>query len=91
MASHKNAKKCIRKTARQTMVNKNRISRVRTFVKKLESLLTVSSVDKAELQTAFIQAQSELARAVSKGLLHKNTVARKVSRLAKKVKAIATA
>jgi small subunit ribosomal protein S20 len=91
MASHKNAKKCIRKTARQTMVNKNRMSRVRTFVKKLENMLVSTSADKAELQKAFVQAQSEMAKAVGKGLLHKNTVARKVSRLAKKVKEIAAA
>jgi small subunit ribosomal protein S20 len=88
MASHKSAEKCIRQTARRTLVNQNRMSRVRTFVKKIETLLE-SKASKVEASTALVQAERELMRGVSKGLLHKNTVARKVSRLAKKVKTLA--
>lgn len=88
MASHKSAEKCIRQTARRTLVNQNRMSRIRTFVKKIEALLE-SKASKVEASTALVQAERELMRGVSKGLLHKNTVARKVSRLAKKVKTLA--
>lgn len=88
MASHKSAEKCIRQTARRTLVNQNRMSRIRTFVKKIETLLE-SKASKVEASVALVQAERELMRGVSKGLLHKNTVARKVSRLAKKVKTLA--
>jgi small subunit ribosomal protein S20 len=88
MASHKSAEKCIRQTARRTLVNQNRMSRIRTFVKKIETLLE-SKASKTEASVALVQAERELMRGVSKGLLHKNTVARKVSRLAKKVKTLA--
>ena len=88
MASHKSAEKCIRQTARRTLVNQNRMSRIRTFVKKIETLLE-NKASKIEAATALVQAERELMRGVSKGLLHKNTVARKVSRLAKKVKTLA--
>lgn len=88
MASHKSAEKCIRQTARRTLVNQNRMSRIRTFVKKIETLLE-NKASKVEAATALVQAERELMRGVSKGLLHKNTVARKVSRLAKKVKTLA--
>ena len=88
MASHKSAEKCIRQTARRTLVNQNRMSRIRTFVKKIETLLE-NKASKVEASTALVQAERELMRGVSKGLLHKNTVARKVSRLAKKVKTLA--
>lgn len=88
MASHKSAEKCIRQTARRTLVNQNRMSRIRTFVKKIETLLE-NKASKVEASTALVEAERELMRGVSKGLLHKNTVARKVSRLAKKVKTLA--
>jgi len=88
MASHKSAEKCIRKTARRTLINQNRMSRIRTFVKRVETMLE-GKTDKTEAATALVQAERELMRGVSKGLLHKNTVSRKVSRLAKKVKALA--
>lgn len=90
MASHKSAEKCIRKTARQTLVNKNRVSRIRTEVRKVERMLeTPQAQDKAAIELAFVAAERQLMRGVSKGMMHKNTAARKVSRLAKKVKAIA--
>ncbi|HUO22949.1 MAG TPA: 30S ribosomal protein S20 [Caulobacteraceae bacterium] len=84
MANNPGAKKAIRKIARRTEVNKARRSRVRTFVRKFEEALSGGDANVA--RTAFIDAQSELMRAVSKGVVHKNTGARKVSRLAAQLK-----
>jgi small subunit ribosomal protein S20 len=84
MANTPGAKKAIRKIARRTEVNKNRRSRVRTFIRKFEEALTGG--DAAVAKTAFIEAQSELMRAVGKGVVHKNTGSRKVSRLAAQLK-----
>ncbi|ESQ86800.1 30S ribosomal protein S20 [Asticcacaulis sp. AC460] len=89
MANNPGARKSIRKIAARTEVNKARRSRVRTYVRKFEEALTAG--DAAVAQTAFVQAQSELMRAVSKGVVHKNTGARKVSRLAAQLKKLATA
>jgi len=80
MANNPGAKKAIRKIARRTEVNKARRSRVRTFVRHFEEAL--KGEDAAAARAAFIAAQSELMRAVSKGVMHKNTGSRKVSRLA---------
>jgi len=87
MANNPGAKKAIRKIARRTEVNKARRSRVRTYVRKFEEALAAG--DAAVARTAFIDAQSELSRAVTKGVIHKNTVARKVSRLAAALKKLA--
>jgi small subunit ribosomal protein S20 len=84
MANTPGAKKAIRKIERRTEVNKARRSRVRTFLRKFEDALTGG--DLAAARAAFVQAQSELMRAVSKGVVHKNTGARKVSRLAAQLK-----
>ena len=89
MANNPGAKKAIRKIARRTEVNKARRSRVRTFVRKLEEALQAG--DATAATAAFVEAQSELMRAVSKGVLHKNTGARKVSRLAARVKKLQAA
>lgn len=90
MANHKHAKKCIRKTARQTLVNKSRMSRVRTFVKKFEGMVAgAQKPSKEEAISAFNDAQRELARAASKGLIHKNNASRKISRLARDLKNLA--
>lgn len=86
MANTPSAKKATRKIANRTAVNKNRRSRVRTFVRKVEEAL--SAGDKAAAEAAFAAAQPELARAASKGVLHRNTASRKVSRLAQRVKAL---
>lgn len=95
MANHKSSKKCIRQIKRKTIVNRNRISRVRTFVKKAESVLVTgnsASVDisKENALGAFTLAQKELMKGVSKGVVHKNTAARKISRLYKRLKTLAT-
>ncbi len=89
MANNPGAKKAIRKIARRTEVNKARRSRVRTFLRKFEEAL--AGGDPAVAKTAFVEAQSELMRAVSKGVVHKNTGSRKVSRLAARLKKLAAA
>ncbi|MGQ2907484.1 MAG: 30S ribosomal protein S20 [Aliihoeflea sp.] len=86
MANTSSAKKATRKIAARTAVNKNRRSRVRTFLRKVEEALL--SGDKTAAQEAFRAAQPELMRAASKGVFHKNTASRKVSRLANRVKAL---
>jgi small subunit ribosomal protein S20 len=86
MANTSSAKKATRKIARRTEVNKNRRSRVRTYVRKVEE--AIASGDKTAAEAAFVAAQPELMRAATKGVMHKNTASRKVSRLAKRVKAI---
>lgn len=89
MANNPGAKKAIRKIERRTEVNKARRSRVRTFLRKFEEAVTAG--DAAAAKTAFVEAQSELMRAVSKGVVHKNTGSRKVSRLAAQLKKLAAA
>ncbi len=86
MANTSSAKKATRKIARQTEVNKSRRTRVRGFIRKVEE--AIASGDKDAAAQSLVAAQPELMRAVTKGVLHKNTVARKVSRLAKRVKAL---
>ena len=87
MANTRSAKKMVRKIARRTEVNKARRSRVRTFVRQVEE--AIASGDKTAAADALKAAQPELMRAVTKGVMHKNTSARKVSRLAARVKSMA--
>lgn len=86
MAHHKSAKKRIRRNARREIINSARRSRVRTFMRKVESALTAGNKDAAA--EALREAQPELHRSVSKGILHRNTVARKLSRLNARIKAL---
>ena len=86
MPHHKSAEKRLRQTEKRTAINRARLSRVRTFVKTVES--AISSGDKEAAQSAFQVAQPELHRATTKGVLHKNTVARKLSRLAARINAL---
>ena len=86
MANSPQAKKRARQIERRTAINKNRKSRIRTFLRKVEE--AIESGDKATAVTALRAAQPELMRGVTKGLFHKNTASRKVSRLASRVKAI---
>ncbi|HTV46327.1 MAG TPA: 30S ribosomal protein S20 [Stellaceae bacterium] len=86
MATHKSAEKRIRQTAKRTAINRSRISRVRTFVKKVET--AIATGDRAAAQSALQLAQPELHRATTKGVMHKNTVARKLSRLAARINAL---
>ena len=86
MANHKSAKKRIRRNANRAELNKSRISRIRTFIKRVEA--AIASGDKGTAQTALKEAQPELMRGVSKGVLHKNTASRKMSRLSARVKSV---
>ena len=86
MANTASAKKATRKIARRTEINKTRRSRVRNFIRKVEE--AIDTGDQAAAAEALKQAQPELMRAATKGVLHKNTASRKVSRLAARVKAI---
>lgn len=86
MAHSSQAKKRIRQTAKRTERNRSRISRIRTFVRKVEDALAKG--DAAAATTAFAAAAPELQRGVTKGVLHRNTVARKISRLSSKVRSL---
>ncbi len=87
MAHHKSAKKRIRQTARRTEVNGARVARIRTFVKNVE--VAIAGGDKAAAATAFKEAQPEMHRGAQAGVLHANTVGRKLSRLNARIKAMA--
>jgi small subunit ribosomal protein S20 len=89
MANTPGARKAIRKIERRTAVNKNRRSRVRTFLRRFDEALAAG--DRTAAVAAFTEAQSELMRAVSKGVVHKNTGSRKVSRLAAQLKKLEAA
>ena len=87
MAHHRSAKKRIRQTAKRTAVNRSRMSRIKTFVRKVEDAL--SKGDPSLAQAAFREAEPEIRRGISKGVLHINTASRKISRLSRRVKALA--
>ena len=89
MANNAGAKKAIRKIEARTEVNKARRTRVRTFLRKFQEAVTGG--DAGAARTAFVEAQSELMRAVTKGVVHKNTGSRKVSRLAAQLKKMSAA
>jgi small subunit ribosomal protein S20 len=86
MANTPQAKKRIRRNNRRADVNGARVSRIRTFVKKVESALLEGNKDAAA--AALAAAQPEMQRGVSKGVLHKNTASRKFARLTKAVAAL---
>lgn len=86
MANTPQARKRIRRNDRRAEINGNRVSRIRSFVKKVES--AIAGGDKQEAQTALAAAQPELARGVARGVVHKNTASRKLSRLTKRVAAL---
>ena len=87
MANTPQAKKRIRRNANRATINHARISRIRTFIKQVEAAL--ESGDKAKAAEALKMAQPELARGVARGVLHKNTASRKLSRLSKRVASLA--
>jgi len=89
MAIHKSAKKRIRRNEYRKTVNKNRVSRMRTFIRKV--LEAVTSGNYEDATKALREAQPEIHRSASKGLLHKKNAARKISRLTKIVKALKAA
>ncbi len=86
MANTASAKKAVRKIAARTEVNKANRTRMRSFVRKAEE--AIASGDKAAADAALKVAQPEIMKAVTRGILKKNTAARKVSRLTKRTKAL---
>lgn len=86
MPNHASAEKNVRQTRRRTEVNRARISRIRTFLTKVET--AIAAGDKDGAAAAFRAAQPELMRGVNKGILHRNMVARKLSRLANRIKSM---
>ncbi len=86
MANTPQAKKRIRRNARRAEINGARVSRIRTFVKAVEAAL--ASGDKAQAEAAIRRVQPEQMRGVSKGVVHKNTASRKISRLTKRIAAL---
>ena len=86
MANHKSAKKRIIRNAKRAEINGARIGRIRTFIKKVESAITAG--DKEAANSALRDAQPEIMRGVSRGVIHKNTASRKMSRLSARVKAL---
>lgn len=89
MANTASARKRIRQTAKRTERNQARKSRMRTFIKKVE--VACASGDPAAAREALRIAQPEMHRAATKGVVHRNTVARKLSRLAARIKALSPA
>jgi small subunit ribosomal protein S20 len=86
MANTPQSKKRARQAERRTDINKARRSRIRTFLRKVEDAIASGNADAA--QAALLAAQPELDRGVTKGVMHKNTVARKMSRLTSRVKSL---
>jgi small subunit ribosomal protein S20 len=86
MATHPSAEKRHRQAERRTATNRARESRIRTFVKKVET--AIASGDKSAASTAFKLAEPEMQRGVTKGVLHQNTVSRKLSRLSARIKSL---
>ena len=84
MANHASAKKAHRHSVQRNLINKNRLSRIKTFVKKVVEAITSGKKDVAT--AALVHAQSEIMKGVSHNILKLNTASRKVSRLSKKVK-----
>ncbi|MCA7010068.1 30S ribosomal protein S20 [Wolbachia endosymbiont of Tribolium confusum] len=89
MANHKSAKKMMKVIAKRTLVNKMRKSKTRTAIRRLVDI--IKSGDKENVVLAFRNAESNLHKCVNKGVIHRNTAARKISRLNAKVKALITA
>ena len=87
MANTKSAQKAVRKIARRTAINKSRRSQMRTYVRKVEE--AIAAKDPAAAADALRNAEPLVARAAQKGILHRNTASRKISRLTKRVKALA--
>ena len=86
MANTPQARKRIRRNQTRAAINTARVSRIRTFVKQVET--AIAEGDKERAQAALHSAQPELARGVARGVLHKNTASRKMSRLSKRVAAL---
>jgi len=86
MANIASAKKRIRSTNRKTIINKNRVSKIRTFEKKIEEAISKGSYEEAML--ALKNVQPELMAGVNKGVIHKGTMSRKISRYNSRIKSL---
>lgn len=86
MANHASSRKRVRRNERRTVINKTRRSRMRTFIKKVEQAIEAGDAKAADL--ALKEVQPEIARAVAKGIVHKNKGARTMSRLSAGIKNI---
>ncbi|TDI62312.1 MAG: 30S ribosomal protein S20 [Alphaproteobacteria bacterium] len=86
MANTQSAKKAIRSMARRTIVNQSRRSRIRTYIRKVEEAIENGSKEAA--LNALKEAQPQLMRGVTKGIFHRNTASRKVSRLSRRINAM---
>lgn len=86
MAHHKSAKTRIRRNLRRAQINGARRNRLRTYLRKVED--AIASGDKDQAQSAFKAAQPEIHRGVTKGILHRNTAARKLSRMSTRIKGL---
>ncbi|MCP4327537.1 MAG: 30S ribosomal protein S20 [Alphaproteobacteria bacterium] len=86
MAHHKSARKRIRRNAKREVINTARRSRIRTFVRKVED--AIKGGDKEKAAEALRAAQPEIHRGVSKGVIHRNTAARRLSRLSARIKTL---
>jgi small subunit ribosomal protein S20 len=89
MANTKSAKKAARQAEKRTLINKSRRSRMRTFVRKVEE--AIASGDKQAADLALREAQPEIMRSALKGIIHKNTASRKISRLSARIKSLGEA
>ena len=87
MANSPSAKKRVRQSERRTEINRDRRSRIRTSIKKVEE--SIAGGDKTAAQAALKAAQPEIMRGATKGILHKNTASRKISRLSARIKSLA--
>jgi small subunit ribosomal protein S20 len=87
MAQHKSAKKRIRRNARAETTNHARLSRIRTYVKAVETAITAG--DKKAAQEALKKVMPELTRGANRGVVHKKTASRKISRLSSRIKGLA--
>jgi small subunit ribosomal protein S20 len=88
MANTSSAKKAVRKIDRRTAVNRSRRSQMRTYIRKVEEAL--ESGDASAAKTALATAEPIMMRAAQKGIVHKNTASRRISRLTKRVKSLAS-
>lgn len=86
MANHASARKRVKRNSKRADFNGSRMSRIRTFIKKVEQ--AIAAGDSKQAQEALQKAQPEIYRGVSKGLMQKNTAARKMSRLSARIKAL---
>lgn len=86
MANHASAKKRIRRNARRAEINGTRRGRIRTFIKKVE--MAIDGGDAKTAEAAIKEAQPEIQRGVAKGIMHKKTASRKISRLSSRIKAL---